>query len=123
MSQLPPSLRKAAVLISALDEREADAILQQMSAEDAAKVRSALVELQDVPADEQQQVLADFLDTQNRSQQPKPEDVGVDLDLSPAVEAAIDNLASPQPQGPSAIAADNQPSFDFLAEVDAKAIA
>src|SRR6478735_4272486 len=109
MSQLPPSLRKAAVLISALDEREADALLQQMSAEDAAKVRSALVELQDVAADEQQQVLAEFLRAQSRSQQPQQDDGGVDLEINPAVEAAIDSFVAPEPQTPSVIAADDQP--------------
>ena len=62
--QLSPSLRKAAVLISALDEPTAERILQQMGADDAAKVRSALVELDDIPAEEQQQVLAEFLQQQ-----------------------------------------------------------
>ncbi|HEY2415848.1 MAG TPA: FliG C-terminal domain-containing protein [Pirellulaceae bacterium] len=123
MSQLPPSLRKAAVLISALNEREADALLQQMSADDAAKVRSALVELQDISAEEQQQVLAEFLTAQNRSQQPEPDDGGVDLDISPAVEAAIENYVPPEPQKVIPAATDDRPSFDFLADVDAKAIA
>jgi flagellar motor switch protein FliG len=123
MSQLSPSLRKAAVLISALHEREADVLLQQMGAENAAKVRSALVELQDVSTAEQQQILAEFLIAQNRSQQPEPDDDGVDLDIDPAVEAAVENYISAEPQKIIPTATDEQPSFDFLADVDAKAIA
>jgi flagellar motor switch protein FliG len=123
MSQLAPSLRKAAVLISALDERDADALLQQMSDQDAAKVRSALVELQDVPADEQQQVLTEFFQAKNRSQQSAGDDGGVDLDINPALEAALDSPVPPEVPNVAAHPPDDQPSFDFLAEVDAKAIA
>src|SRR3954470_10869175 len=86
---LSPSLRKAAVLISALDEPTADAILQQMSADDAAKVRSALIELDEIPADEQQQVLADFLRQQGApalAAVSTGDDVA--LELGPQIEAA-----------------------------------
>src|SRR5438876_4040242 len=61
---LSPSLRKAAVLISALDDAAADALLQQMGPDQAAKIRRALMELDEVPAGEQQQVLAEFLSRQ-----------------------------------------------------------
>jgi len=123
MSQLSPSLRKAVVLISALNEAEADVLLQQMGDENAAKVRSALVELHDVSTDEQQQVLAEFLTAQNRAQRPQPDDDGVDLDISPAMEAAIETYVPSEPQQVAVAATDEQPSFDFLADVDTKAIA
>jgi len=61
MQQLSPTLRKAAVLISALDDHSADALLEQMGPQQAALVRSALVALDDIPAAEQQAVLAEFL--------------------------------------------------------------
>jgi flagellar motor switch protein FliG len=123
MSQLSPSLRKAAVLISALDERAAEAILQQMSSDDAAKVRSALVELDNVPAAEQQQVLTDFLRAQSGGHQPADAADGVDLELTPAVEDAIDE-SEPVKHPPAAIPVFNEPpTFDFLAEVDSQAIA
>src|SRR6476620_1607924 len=104
MSQLSPSLRKAAVFIAALDERAADAILQQMSSEDAAKVRSALVELDNVPAAEQRQVLADFLQAQSGGRQPADAGGGVDLELTPAVEEAAEQV-KPAKQPPVAIPA------------------
>src|SRR5438477_9836622 len=95
---LSPSLRKAAVLVSALDEPTADAILQQMSPEDAAKVRRALIELDEIPADEQQQVLADFLRQQGA---PAPPDASagddVSLEINPQIEAGADSIPSPAP--------------------------
>src|SRR6185369_9921327 len=123
MTQLLPSLRKAAVLISALDEREADAILQQMSKDDAAKVRSALVELQDVPAAEQEQVLADFLQAKNHAHRPENDGGGVDLEIDPAVEAAAENLTPTHTPNVASTTNDDRATFDFLADVDAKAIA
>src|SRR5437870_4225041 len=113
MSQLSPSLRKAAVLISALDERAAEALLQQMSSDDAAKVRSALVELDNVPAAEQRQVLADFLQAQSGGRQPADSSGGVDLELTSAVEDAAEPV-EPAKHPPVAIPAFNEPpSFDF----------
>lgn len=120
MSQLSPSLRKAAVLLSSLDDASADAILRQMSEEDAAKVRSALMELDAIPAAEQQQVLADFL-RQHDAPLGSLGDGDVELDLDPALEAAAahtqvstDTLASiPEPE----------PSLSFLEHVDPQALA
>ena len=57
MSKLSPSIRKAAILVATLDDRAADTLLEQMGDEMAARVRSALVELDDIPAAEQQAVL------------------------------------------------------------------
>src|SRR4051794_24370365 len=123
MKQLSPSLRKAAVLVSALDERQAEALLLQMGEENAAKVRSALVELHDVPLEEQQRVLAEFFHAQNGSPQSTSDDGGVDLELNPAVEAAAATFAAaPEPSNPPATV-EPEPSFDFLADVDPKAIA
>lgn len=123
MSQLSPSLRKAAVLISALDERAADALLQQMSSEDAAKVRNALVELDNVPPAEQRQVLADFLQAQSGSRPSADATGGVDLELTAAVEEAAEQVA-PVKHTPSAAPAFHEPqSFDFLSDVDSQAIA
>src|SRR4051812_42945744 len=117
---LSPSLRKAAVLISALDEPTADAILQQMSPDDAAKVRSALIELDEIPADEQQQVLTAFL---HQQQAPAPaastasDDVSLEID--PQLEAAA---ADPPLFRPLASNVEESP-FDFLHHVDPKALA
>jgi flagellar motor switch protein FliG len=124
MTHLSPSLRKAAVLISALDSAAADALLDQMSDEDAAKVRSALVELDEIPAAEQQQALADFLRAQSGGLLPAmATDDGVTLELgtadngSPVAEAAVPRETVPLPFSTELT------SFDFLAHVDSQAIA
>ncbi len=123
---LSPSLRKAAVLIASLDEQSADALLRPMSTDDAAKVRSALVELDEIPADEQQRVLADFLHRQGApALVVNATDDDVSLDLDPDVEAAAAQPTLPpslQLYAPLAEITEPEP-FAFLEQVDAKAIA
>jgi flagellar motor switch protein FliG len=121
MSQLSPSLRKAAVLIASLDERAAEALLQQMSSDDAAKVRSAIVELDAVSASERDRVLAEFL----QAKQAPPaasSDHGVDLQLDPDVEAAAATIAPSPPVDRYEPIEDHSSSFDFLADVETSAI-
>src|SRR5262245_5671686 len=118
---LSPSLRKAALLISALEEDAAEAVLQQMSADDAAKVRSALVELDEIQADEQQAVLAEFLQKQGApSAAPDaPDDVALELD--PVVEAAA---GTPESHSSSAeLPLEDETPLAFLEHVDPSAIA
>jgi flagellar motor switch protein FliG len=126
MSQLSPSLRKAAILIAALDEQAAEAILQQMSSDDAAKVRSALVELDNVPPDEQQRVLADFFNAKLGGRQQGNDDGGVDLELSttqPDLSEPMERMEVPTRPTVARSALPERPSFDFLNEVDSQAIA
>lgn len=90
MSHISPSIRKAAVLVSALDERAADLLLEQMGVDMSGKVRYALMLLDDITADEQQRVLNDFFAGSNAAPKPsavEPED-DVLLELSPQVDAA-----------------------------------
>jgi flagellar motor switch protein FliG len=109
MTNLPPTIRKAAILVSTLDERSADALFESMGRETAARVRSALVELEDVSTDEQQQVLVEFM----RGGKPAESSAldGVELDLlgperpdSPLPRRELDAAVGP---------------FDFLEQVPA----
>jgi flagellar motor switch protein FliG len=59
-------LQKAAVLINSLDMRSADALLDQMPAQQADRVREALLQLADVPADVQKAVIEEFLQNGGR---------------------------------------------------------
>ncbi len=123
MSQLSPSLRKAAVLIATLDERAAEALLQQMSTDDAAKVRSAMVELDSVSANERNLVLAEFMQAKHGSPAASDDD-GVDLMLDPDVEAAAATTIAPPPPADRYEPIEDHPSsFDFLADVETSAIA
>src|SRR5262249_4179694 len=97
-----------------------EAILQQMSDDDGAKVRRALVELDDIPPDEQRQVLAEFLREQGAPAWAAMTDDDVALEIDPAIEAAAAPMTAPT--APAAPAGDELP-FEFLRHVDAKAIA
>jgi flagellar motor switch protein FliG len=111
------------VLISALDDIAADAILQQMSTDDAAKVRSALVELDDIPAEEQQRVLGDFLRQQGampRAATSDGDDVALELD--PAVEAAAASIPE-LPEAAVPLAEEKETLFAFLDHVEPKTLA
>jgi len=91
MPPLSPTLRKAAILISALDDRTADALLDQIGPQDAAKVRSALVAAGDIPADEQEAVLAEFLQTKGGA---AADDVALEIDPA-RPESAPQHAAGP----------------------------
>lgn len=118
---LPASLRKAAILISTLEERAADALLEQMGAEQAAKVRSAMMELDTIEPDEERQILAEFL---RRGDAPGDAPDDVQLELSTAAEALAEALpASAARERPVAAAASQQPPFEFLLQIDAAVIA
>jgi flagellar motor switch protein FliG len=115
---LPTALRKVAILISTLDERSAEALLEQMDAEQAAKVRSALVELDDVAKGEEQQVLAEFLQQQNSPALAKALQVNesaVELEIS---SASIDDEPSPPEHS-----VHDAPPVHFLASVPADQLA
>jgi len=122
MTALSPSLRKAAILISALDERAADAILQALSLDEAATIRSALVELDDIPADEQRRVLADFLGQQGLPALAAESDDDVALELSAVVESRAGGIETEKP-GPPLTTASSEPPLAFLAQAPAAALA
>ena len=95
---MSPTLRKAAVLISALDDRTADALLEQMGPDQAAKVRSALVELDDIPAAEQQAVLAEFMRQQGgKNTTESTDDVSLELGSAPETTTPLAKAAEATP--------------------------
>lgn len=96
-SKLPNALRKAAILISALEPRDADKLLDQMGEQQAARVRRAVMDLDDVTPEEQQRVIEDFL---HGGRQPTLTAAsGVELDPSLARRLAA-GAAHDRPGGP-----------------------
>jgi flagellar motor switch protein FliG len=73
-----PSLRKAAILVTALDGAAADQLLEQMGQQQAARVRSAVMELDEVDPAEQEAVLAAFFGNAPAREAER----GVELELS-----------------------------------------
>jgi flagellar motor switch protein FliG len=97
-----PSLRKAAILVTALDGAAADQLLDQMGEQQAARVRSAVMELDDVGTAEQETVLAEFF---GNSPRPAAADGGVELELTSSPQ-----LPLPRPTSPG----EWTPRFEFL---------
>lgn len=100
------ALQKAAVLINSLDMRSADALLEQMPIEQAARVREAMMQLDDLPASNQDEVIAEFLQSGGRLPVVTPDDGAVELELS----AEADRSAA----FPSNHSSENLQPFQFL---------
>lgn len=117
MNQLSPAIRKAAILVAALDERSAETLLEQMGAEVAAVVRSAIVELGDVSANEQDEVLGEFFRGQQSATRSSD---GVELEES--LIRRIDNEQTAAVR-PLAAATSRSKPFSFLRRVPSEALA
>lgn len=96
--------------------RSADALLEQMPADQADRVRSALLELDDIPEAVQEQVIAEFLQNGGKLPALKTEsEEGVELELSSA--------ATPFESLPPYSASAPLPPFHFLREASAGLLA
>lgn len=108
MNASPETIRKAAILITSLDQETADQLLEQMSPEQAQIVRNAALDLGDLSSEESSEVIAEFL-------QRNPEQSGVELDQSLAdklVEASeLVDIDHPPVQ-------EQQPPFVFLHDAE-----
>src|SRR5262245_49411756 len=114
----PASIRKAAILVSLLDARSADAILQPMPDELAAKVRHAVMELDEVSLQEQDDVLAEFF---GRGRDDRRDAGGVELQLGLENSESIDVQSTGIER--DEIDAATVPSLTFLADVPAALLA
>lgn len=106
------ALRKAAILVSSLDAATADRLLEQMPAEQAARVRRVMVELDEIDPDEQRDVIQEFV-------QPRAVDVeqGVELEGTLARRLAEGAAALPERMPPIPAAT---PTFRFLRETESE---
>lgn len=122
----PADLRKAAILITALDSASGDALLEQMPPALAQRVRDTIMDLEDISAQEQQKVLSEFLGRSGNGKKASPasrrvESSDVELEISPQAEARTQKLAA-------AVAIATPPSepakpFDFLRKIAGRHIA
>jgi flagellar motor switch protein FliG len=95
------AVRKAAILVAALDTASADALLDKLDPQQARRVRDAVMQLDIVSSTEEAAVLSDFL--RDGGRQPETDMAGVELD-----ESLARKLAEPQP--PSAVAEPSRPA-------------
>ena len=74
----PDGIRKAAILVSALDRNMVDTLLDQMGPAQAGLVRQAVIELDDIDAAEQERVIEEFFELGPGLPDKRP--AGVELD-------------------------------------------
>jgi flagellar motor switch protein FliG len=116
MTEPSTTIRKAAVLVLALDERTADALLDQMPEETARRVRAAVMELGDITPAEQEAVLAEFLRGPGPQRRAAVGNAAVELELS---SASATDAQRPTPQQAAAASSDR---FAFLRDIPPRVI-
>ena len=108
MSALPEKIRKAAVLITALDQETADQLLEQMTSEQAQLVRNAALDLGEISRLETSQVIEEFLQSNSPAS-------GVEIDPSLADKlVGTSDLVDVDPGLPT----EPEQPFRFLHEAD-----
>jgi flagellar motor switch protein FliG len=108
MSALPERIRKAAVLVTALDQETADQLLDQMTSEQAQLVRNAALDLGEISRLETSQVIEEFLQSNSPTS-------GVEIDPSLADKlTGTDDLVDVDPGLP----AEPEQPFRFLHEAE-----
>lgn len=126
MAVVSSAIRKAAILVSCLDRAQADALLEGMPEEQARQVRRAMVDLDEVETDEQDEVIQEFVHRGGKRPMlrvPHP-DRGVELAAGLAEQIARGSNANESEIHASA--ADHGPSrkpFDFLLQADGDRLA
>jgi flagellar motor switch protein FliG len=111
-------LRKAAILLTVLDRASADALIAQLPASAAAAIRKLQAGLGPVSAEEQRQVLEEFVTLGGPA---ADEDAGVELDGQLA--QLMSRRAALPPAAPTASAARDAAPFRFLHEASGERLA
>ena len=108
-------IRKAAILISTLDHRVADQLLERMSDEHASLVRNTAMDLDEIPEHEQALVMQEFLGTDTPDDEA---DVGgVELDEELARKLATHETVT---EPPISISESDDVPFRFLHDTEAE---
>ncbi|MEX2358723.1 MAG: hypothetical protein WEE51_10355, partial [Pirellulaceae bacterium] len=101
------ALQKAAIVISSLDEDAADRLLEGMPEELASQIRMLSLDVDDIPAEERQAVLDEFLQNSGRKVA-KPPVLADELELSDSIHFEQTYQSTPPPKPPE------PPPFAFL---------
>lgn len=105
------TVRKAAILVSALEANTADALLERMSPALARRVRDAVMDLYEVSSAEEETVVADFLRTGGPPSIPATDGVEVDPALLQRIAAAgTSSVAKPAASPPFRFLQDATPA-------------
>ena len=119
-------MRKAAILVSALDRDTVDKLLDQMGPAQASLVRQAVIDLDDIDTAEQDRVIEEFfrLGPGLPKQRASAHEAGVELDGRLAQRLAQTSPKSrDHEQSISQSANPNAPSFEFLNDAESDRLA
>lgn len=111
----PPAIRKAAILVSCLERSQADALLDAMPEDQARQVRQAMLSLDEIDADERDEVIHEFVHRGPAAA--RRDDRGVELDGGLAAKLAKnphDWIEAPKP---------SRSPFEFLQQADGDRLA
>lgn len=113
MKSTPQSLRKAAVLVASLDTATADALLDQVSDEQASTIRRMMVDLDEVSPQEQDAVIDELLRVSPLLPQPQPAGIELDRRLVRRLARVRDEV-DVRSSGVEAAGAAEEPPFRLL---------
>lgn len=108
------ALRKAAILVASLDHETADLVLAQMEAEQADRVRRAILRLGDVDAVEQDGAIDDFFRVEPLVPEKHPPGIELDGELARMFRASHERAGGTMLAEP----AEEKPPFRFLHETE-----
>ncbi|HEV3417795.1 MAG TPA: FliG C-terminal domain-containing protein, partial [Pirellulales bacterium] len=113
-----PSLRKAAILVASLDQRTADLLLDQMAAEQADRVRRAILHLGDVDPVEQDEIIDEFFRIGPLVPDKHPPGIELDGELTRKLAIPVEHVRSMAIEEPVA----DKPPFRFLHETESETL-
>jgi flagellar motor switch protein FliG len=114
MTHRQPSIRKAAILVASLDQRTADLLLDQMGAEQADRVRRAILHLGTVDDAEQDEIIDEFVRRGSTASESYPPGIELDGELARILAMPTERVAEAAPDA----ADDDTPPFRFLHETE-----
>jgi flagellar motor switch protein FliG len=118
MKRRQPSLRKAAILVASLDQRTADLLLDQMAAEQADRVRRAILHLGDVDPAEQDEIIDEFFRIGPLVPDKHPPGIELDGELTGKLAIPVEHVRAAVLEEPVA----DKPPFRFLHETGSETL-
>ena len=125
MTLATDSLRRAAILVAALDIDSADRMLDVLSPEDAAQVRQMIIALGDIAAADEQSIIDEFLSggfSGDLGASARPPEADVELYLSAEASAVDAELESTSNATVDLSRSEPEPSFTFLDQIEAASL-
>lgn len=118
----PAAIRKAAILVSCLNRRQADALLEAMPEEQSRQVREAMLSLDEIDADERDEVIHEFVHRGGPSGT-RGGSHGVELAGGLAARFSGADASSPLTDEPALVTHVSSAPFEFLRQADGDRLA